>query len=345
MESEAASGSTFSVYLPCYAPIYQPVYHFHNSLPHIHLIAVVDQALRESYLQRIGHYLSMNISIYSELNEQTIAQLKHQLTDNKSDLTTILMLDYECYETYIAKSIDKSGDIVSDSTDNVDNTLRMVIDNCKLPKILLSRKPERGIPSTFLDEFDGFLNKPINVTVMVSELVRLAQYQFKVTGLDSAAISFDKDDNFQPASYDVKKSEGSENSIVDKQDTEIDLTAPLILIVEDNVVNQKIGRKLLEKLGYRSMIADNGKQALTLLEAHRRDISLILMDCRMPVMDGLEATLAIRSSGDNITIVALTANDSIEDRLLCQQVGMDEFLTKPVQKDKLQQVLKQYIDG
>ena len=92
------------------------------------------------------------------------------------------------------------------------------------------------------------------------------------------------------------------------------------------------------------MIADNGKQALTLLEAHRRDISLILMDCRMPVMDGLEATLAIRSSGDNITIVALTANDSIEDRLLCQQVGMDEFWTKPVQKDKLQQVLKQYID-
>ena len=344
LESEAASGSTFSVYLPCYAPIYQPVYHFHNSLPHIHLIAVVDQALRESYLQRIGHYLSMNISIYSELNERTIAQLKHQLTDDKSDLTTILMLDYECYETYIAKSIDKSGDIVSDSINNVDNTLRMVIDNCKLPKILLSRKPERGIPSTFLDEFDGFLNKPINVTVMVSELVRLAQYQFKVTGLDSAVISFDKDNNFQPASYDVKKSKASENSIVDKQDTEIDLTAPLILIVEDNIVNQKIGRKLLEKLGYRSMIADNGKQALTLLEAHRRDISLILMDCRMPVMDGLEATLAIRSSGDNITIVALTANDSIEDRLLCQQVGMDEFLTKPVQKDKLQQVLKQYID-
>ena len=344
LESEAASGSTFSVYLPCYAPIYQPVYHFHNSLPHIHLIAVVDQALRESYLQRIGHYLSMNISIYSELNERTIAQLKHQLTDNKSDLTTILMLDYECYETYIAKSSDNSGDIVSDSTDNVDNTLRMVINNCKLPKILLSRKPERGIPSTLLDEFDGFLNKPINVTVMVSELVRLAQYQFKVTGLDSAAISFDKDDNFQPASYDVKKGKTSENSIVDKQDTEIDLTAPLILIVEDNIVNQKIGRKLLEKLGYRSMIADNGKQALILLEAHRQDISLILMDCRMPVMDGLEATLAIRSSGDNITIVALTANDSIEDRLLCQQVGMDEFLTKPVQKDKLQQVLKQYID-
>jgi len=63
----------------------------------------------------------------------------------------------------------------------------------------------------------------------------------------------------------------------------------------------------------------------------------------MPVMDGLEATQTIRNAGDDITIIALTANDSTEDRISCQQVGMNEFLTKPVQKDKLQNVLQRFI--
>ncbi len=99
----------------------------------------------------------------------------------------------------------------------------------------------------------------------------------------------------------------------------------------------------MSKLGYRSVVAENGEQALSLLKVHRQQLSLILMDCRMPIMDGLTATQAIRDSGDNITIIALTANDSPEDKLICQQVGMDEFLTKPIQKNKLATMLKHFI--
>lgn len=360
LDSKANCGSTFSIYIPCSAPIYQPVYHFHSSLPHIHLIAVVDQALRETYLQRVAHYLSMNISIYSELNSTTITQLEQQLTLENPDLTTILMLDYECFEAYNAKSLAEQASRETVNTTDMDkntqakttrldsihsatSSLKDMIDNCDLPKILLSRKPERGIPSTILDEFDGFLNKPINVTVMVSELVRLAHYQPAVTELTTIAKDSEERDDANSKSEDLNSNKLSENKPIDKQITELDLTAPLILIVEDNVVNQKIGCKLLAKLGYRSIVAENGQQALSLLETHRQDISLILMDCRMPVMDGLEATKAIRDSGNNIAIIALTANDSTEDRIDCQRAGMDEFLTKPIQKERLKQVLEQYV--
>ena len=118
---------------------------------------------------------------------------------------------------------------------------------------------------------------------------------------------------------------------------------PLILVVEDNVTNQKITCKLLSKLGYQSIVAENGQEAVEMLAKQRQDIALILMDCRMPIMDGLQATKEIRASGDNIAIVALTANNTDEDRDACIGVGMDEFLAKPINKNKLQAVLQHFL--
>lgn len=102
---------------------------------------------------------------------------------------------------------------------------------------------------------------------------------------------------------------------------------------------------MLDKLGYRSVVAEDGQQALEQLKQQRQDISLILMDCRMPVMDGLQATQAIRAQGDDIPIVALTANDTKEDRDACLQVGMDEFLTKPINKKALETILQRFIES
>ena len=100
---------------------------------------------------------------------------------------------------------------------------------------------------------------------------------------------------------------------------------------------------MLTKLGYRSIVAEDGQQALDCLKSQRDEILLILMDCRMPVMDGLQATQAIRAQGDNIPIVALTANNTQEDREACIQAGMDEFLTKPINKEALVTVLQAFI--
>ena len=117
----------------------------------------------------------------------------------------------------------------------------------------------------------------------------------------------------------------------------------MILVVEDSPTNQKIACKILAKLGYRTIVAEDGQQALDILQTQRQEIALILMDCRMPVMDGLQATQVIRAQGDDIPIVALTANSTEEDRSACLAVGMDEFLAKPINKNKLQEMLASFI--
>jgi CheY-like chemotaxis protein len=108
--------------------------------------------------------------------------------------------------------------------------------------------------------------------------------------------------------------------------------APHILVAEDNAVNRKLAVTLVEKWGFIPVVASNGEEALAAV-AHER-VDLILMDVQMPVMDGLEATRAIRAqeaeSGGHLPIVALTAHAYASDRAECASAGMDEYLTKPV---------------
>ncbi len=110
-----------------------------------------------------------------------------------------------------------------------------------------------------------------------------------------------------------------------------------ILVAEDNLVNQKLACRLLEKRGHRVVVASNGREALDLLDQVAFD--LILMDIQMPVMDGIEATTAIRSgeraTGAHIPIVAMTANAVSGDREICLQCGMDAYLSKPVDSQRL----------
>jgi PAS domain S-box-containing protein len=106
-----------------------------------------------------------------------------------------------------------------------------------------------------------------------------------------------------------------------------------ILLVEDNYLNQLVARHMLEKLHCRVSIANNGSEALTLLDAH--DFDLVLMDCQMPAMDGYQATRQIREREQqratrHIPIVALTANAMSYDQHKCLSSGMDDYLSKPL---------------
>ena len=117
-----------------------------------------------------------------------------------------------------------------------------------------------------------------------------------------------------------------------------------ILVVEDNAVNQKILCKLLDKLGCRTTSALNGCEAVDACEHQKFD--LIFMDCQMPVMNGFEATLQIRQLGGInpvVPIVAVTANATEHDRSHCMQVGMNEFVKKPVNKALIENVLIKYL--
>lgn len=116
-----------------------------------------------------------------------------------------------------------------------------------------------------------------------------------------------------------------------------------VLVVEDNVFNQKLMVKMLKKLGIESDTADSGKQALQLLESKPYD--LVLMDIQMPEMDGVETTKLIRQSSNpfrNIPIIALTANVMAEDRNIYLTAGMNDYISKPIIPEALVQVLQQY---
>ena len=103
-----------------------------------------------------------------------------------------------------------------------------------------------------------------------------------------------------------------------------------ILVVEDNRVNQQIMLKFLSRLGYNSDIAANGVEALECLE--RKNYDIIFMDCQMPIMDGFEATQEIIKikKEEKTKIIALTASNTNEEKKKCKEVGMDEFLSKPI---------------
>jgi two-component system, sensor histidine kinase and response regulator len=102
------------------------------------------------------------------------------------------------------------------------------------------------------------------------------------------------------------------------------------LVVEDNAVNQEMARAMLDMLGFQVLTASNGREGVT-AAAENPDLVLILMDCQMPVMDGLAAARAIRAAetSGRVPIVALTGNAMPGDREACVAAGMDDYLAKP----------------
>jgi len=120
-----------------------------------------------------------------------------------------------------------------------------------------------------------------------------------------------------------------------------------ILLVEDNLINQKVAIALLGKRGYVPDIAGDGLEAIQLLEKTSYD--LVLMDCQMPVMDGYEATAMIRDSASavlnhDVPVIALTANAMKGDEEVCLKAGMNDFMSKPLTAVQLGRVLKQWLD-
>ena len=115
-----------------------------------------------------------------------------------------------------------------------------------------------------------------------------------------------------------------------------------ILLVEDQLVNQRLATTLLQRWGHQVTLAEDGQQALTTLAGRRFD--LVIMDVMMPVMDGLEATRRFRAQeqGPRTPIVAMTANAMQGDRDACVAAGMDEYISKPIDTAELQALLKRH---
>ena len=147
--------------------------------------------------------------------------------------------------------------------------------------------------------------------------------------------------------------EGGDRNLISAENnmqvSETVLADKTILLIEDNATNQEIVLAFVQRLGGRVDIAKNGLEGLSFWRMNAKKYDLILMDCQMPVMDGYEATILLRKEElltchlKTIPIIALTANAMPEDRERCFSVGMDDYITKPIDVDLFNQTLIKWI--
>ena len=123
------------------------------------------------------------------------------------------------------------------------------------------------------------------------------------------------------------------------------LSGRRVLVVEDNVVNQRVARMLLEHLDCSVDVAENGRVALGMMD--QVSYELVFMDCQMPVFDGYDATAELRrreaGSGRHVPVIAMTAHAMQGDRERCLAAGMDDYIAKPIQKQKLEELIGRYL--
>ena len=155
-------------------------------------------------------------------------------------------------------------------------------------------------------------------------------------------------DHSEPAQLTTTSSPAVQNESITVTETPSDRnTKPFkILLVEDNFINTEVALGMLEDCGYIDVeLAENGQEAINRLKAESFD--LVLMDCQMPIVDGYEATRQIRSgqAGDlsKLPVIAMTANAMQGDREKCLAVGMDDYIPKPIDPEKLARTLNNWL--
>jgi len=176
--------------------------------------------------------------------------------------------------------------------------------------------------------FSSYFKRPIKVKQMQQAIL-------KAIGADADQKTARPE---QSSAIETMQTSSTEDKLLDCK-----LKGLFVLIVEDNLVNQQVTENMLIKLGCRSKIAENGREAIDLLE--KVDFDLVLMDIQMPKMDGLTATLHIRNNRTNIRksdipIIAMTAHALKGHKEKCFDAGMNDFLTKPLSIDALARAIE-----
>ncbi|MBF0437690.1 MAG: response regulator [Magnetococcales bacterium] len=166
---------------------------------------------------------------------------------------------------------------------------------------------------------DGFLAKPVSPSALLNSIMEVFQ-------MDNP---------------------GATSKVVESSELEERLKASIrgarILLVDDNEINQQVGREILEELGLRVVVTNSGRQALALIEQETFD--LVFMDIQMPDLDGYQTTELIRANGKNqdLPIVAMTAHAMVGEREKCLARGMNDHVAKPIEVNKLYECLQRWI--
>lgn len=198
--------------------------------------------------------------------------------------------------------------------------IRQIPSFSELPVVALSSIATYGHGSISHEHgFSGFISKPVRSKDILSMMALL---------LDGSS---------------AKKS--ARKSIVTNHLVREELKHSLdILLVEDNIMNQRLVEKMLTRAGYKVDIANNGREALEQVKS--QNYHIVLMDIQMPVMDGIEATTAIRAEGfADIPIVAITASAFESDKAKCLDAGMNDFLPKPIKRTEVFNMINKWVLG
>lgn len=199
------------------------------------------------------------------------------------------------------------------------------------------------------DKIDGLVKFPL----LGSRLIKVIQNSYEnfqhrqsLSTIDSTPLA--PEETQTNTGNDQDNSRNTTDNFRNKKDHKVDETTSLpVLIVEDNLVNQKVATLFLKKGGFSFEIANNGLEALNMIK-DGNTYQVVLMDCMMPVMDGFTATTEIRQfeQENNLApmpIIALTASVLDQDVQKCSDVGMDGYLCKPLKKDKLYEMIEQHV--
>lgn len=321
LESEAGKGSEFQVFLPLQNHSLAPI--FNIDIKHLPVFLVIICPFDITYRNHdILDALQVEHLLFTDVNEDMVGQINQA---QMNDLLPIFLIDEL---SYIGNQ----------------SIFEQIDDFKKIPKIIMSMETERTIDNDIMVDFDDLLQKPPSAVNLFAKVLKIYEERLnpeKQTKL-SAELAFKK----FLQKHNLESTEACQEAMKKQILTEKVKPAGqerLVLVADDNAVNQKIAQKSLQALGYNCILANDGEEAIQLLHENRDKIAMILMDCQMPVMDGLTATRHIRKQKDSVIIVALTANDSDEDRKLCHDAGMDAFMTKPVSKTKLAELFTKFM--
>ena len=288
------------------------------------------------------------ITLYSLKSEQKGVSIVMQLDESSPDYLmgdptrlrqVIVNLVSNALKFTEQGEVKISVEVISSNTDDVD--LKIAVSDTGIGI------PQQALKTLFnaFTQADGSTTRKYGGTglglAIVSQLVDMMDGTLGVDSIEGDGSSFWFSARF---SRTKERPEVVSEQVADKGPVQWHAK---ILLVEDNPINQMVAQKMLEKVGVKPQLANNGLEALTLLKEQAFD--LVLMDCQMPEMDGFDATREIRKLGIKaknkkvLPVVAMTANVMSGDRERCMDVGMDDYIGKPVQREQLESVLGKWL--